>query len=1096
MSFEKYTQIFYDKNEGKLIRPMGKGTSFSFACDVSEDKSYRLFVAGEVGMFYQWKNEPDHPVVYKSIGDSLYASEAERSGFALSFSSKRAEKYIRRVYKKIVWEPRLSYLDLSPLPENWEVGIYAKAKGLKIEKDGYLRMRIAVRYLKDGVSVHSNMNPPDAVYVIDIPEGDYGYERFSTDINLPKGTVASVGVFVEGVGYSGNVFVENPFFIGGGYNILPDFAPPVQGKEHFDWTGQYFSHKEWPEFRVTLNGERIFEDEVFERCHRDSEWEISLPRELLSTENTVEIELITNCHDPLPYTIHELGIIEQCAGAISLVATSEVGVIGGYAYALIRTERDNTSLKVKTDGKISAPEELFFKKAGLHGIRFSCGELCETASLELSAGGKTVCGNIKRVVIKEADSVYTGTGDMIYIHQDAESAEEYLSWYLSSGIGNLLTIRPAYRWSGTRVLDRDMWREVARVLNEWDMKYPVMLDGRELEGLNANPDAECISGGGYLGRQMHERDGAMFYWRRYDKNTSVYAEQYEDMGIEIYREDPTHTNPVNNGKNQVFVPAAPKIKKETDSNVPTFEGDEVDGEKRYNYKNPNIARDMKIAHDYTVGRLRELKSEDATRHTGPSVTFKYFLEAGFSWVGDETMYGTLEEIMPFLRGATRASGISDMGVHHALQWSSSPHDAPEHMRRFRIALYSSYMQGATEINTEEGLWRLEEYFSRFNRFSNACTGHTKEQQDFYRYVSTHTRRGKFYTPMALIHGRYDGFNGFARDAFWGFKGVSDTDAEKSWDLLSVFYREGTLGDPTYCHNCPTDKALGFYASTPIGNIDAIPIETSGGIYKDYKAIAFMGYNYAEKSDFEQLYRYVSEGGRLLLTLAHTTVTTDYNKIILGDLEYSENAFAFTDGKPETVEKTVNGSSVFVAVNIRKPSRVIAACDDGTPLVVSYDIGAGEVTLFAASAFPANKAIRSLYEAQLTLAMKNASKDESVWAEASLGTQFAVYERDGERDVYFLAADWYRPVDVLREAKIRIGENIHTLKFPFGVMIKASASGDFCAYPHSEDAEVISVKDGVARLQGTGRVTFTFINGAESREETIDFTDKNLVSIKI
>ena len=1096
MSFERYTRFFYEPDEGVLLRPMGKEAVFAFSAEPNADTSYRLFACGEVGLFYQWKNEPDHPVVYRSIVDSLSQSEAERAAFALSFSSKKPEGYVRRVHKKIIWEPRLSYLDLSPLPQNWEFGVYAKAKGLKISEGGYLRMRVVVRYLKEGVSVHSVMNEPDETHIIDFTEGSYPYTKLSKKIDLPKGKIASVGIFVEGKLYEGEVFVENPFFIGGKYNILPDFSPSVQGKSHFEWTGQYFSRKEWPEFSVILNGKEVFEGEIFERCHRDSEWEIKLPASLIKRENELKIKLISDYKDPLPYTIHELGLIEADGGRVSLVATSEIGEADGYAYALIRTAEDNITLKTKTDGKISLPEEINLSHSGLHGIKISCKEPCENAVFELYDEKSSVKGVVKRVVLRESDGVYTGTGDMIYVHQDIDSAEAYLSWYLSEGIGNLLTIRPAYRWNGTRVLDREMWREVSRVLNEWDMIYPHMLDGRELEGLNANPDPECISGNGYVGRQMHERDGAMFYWRRYVKGTDPYSEQYNDMGIEICREDPEHANPVDNGKNTVFVPAKPKVKKDTDSNAPTFEGDVVDGEKIYNYKNPTIEKDMKVAHDYTVQRLRELKADDVTRHTGPSVTFKYFYEAGYSWVGAETMYGTLEEIMPFLRGSALANGKGDLGVHHALQWSSSPHDAPEHIRRYRIALYSSYMQGATEINTEEGLWRLEEYFSRFNRFSGACIEHTKAQQDFYRYLKSHTRRGKFYTPMALIHGRYDGFNGFARDAFWGFTGVSDTDAEKSWNLLSTFYPEGTLGDPTYCHNCPTNKPLGFYASTPMGNIDAIPVENSKEIVGNYKALAFMGYNCADDADFAYLYNYVEKGGKLLLTLAHTTSTTNYEDILAGKLEYKENIFAFVNGIPEIAPKAVNGVSVPVLTNLSAGYQTLITTDDGAPLVVKYSVGKGEITLFTASAYPAHTAIEAMYRTALTDLMNEVAGSEQVWAEATQGTQFAAYDRGDETDVYFLAADWYRAPENMRTATLRVGENKHTVSFPFGTMIKASVWQTYGAYPHTESAEVISVKNGVAKLQGAGKVNFTFLCGEKSYEKTVDFTSSPVVEITI
>ena len=202
---------------------------------------------------------------------------------------------------------------------------------------------------------------------------------------------------------------------------------------------------------------------------------------------------------------------------------------------------------------------------------------------------------------------------------------------------------------------------------------------------------------------------------------------------------------------------------------------------------------MEFAYNECLERINSQRF-GVKRHTGPAATFKYMLEGGYEWVGAETMYGTMEPLMSFLRGATLDRNITSLGVHHALQWSSSPEDAPEHVRRYRLALYVSYMQGATEINSEEGLFHLEEYYSNFNRFSKACIEHKEQQKDFYRYVSTHTRRGKFYTPLAIIHGRYDGWHGFGRNSTWGWQGITDTDAEKSWDMLSEFYPESNLGD--------------------------------------------------------------------------------------------------------------------------------------------------------------------------------------------------------------------------------------------------------------------------------------------------------------
>ena len=38
--------------------------------------------------------------------------------------------------------------------------------------------------------------------------------------------------------------------------------------------------------------------------------------------------------------------------------------------------------------------------------------------------------------------------------------EEYLSWYISNGVGDLITIRPTYRWSGTKLLNKKVFKKL------------------------------------------------------------------------------------------------------------------------------------------------------------------------------------------------------------------------------------------------------------------------------------------------------------------------------------------------------------------------------------------------------------------------------------------------------------------------------------------------------------------------------------------------------------------------------------------------------------------------------------------------------------
>lgn len=1092
MSFESYVQIFDGYKAGKTLRAGGPGVEFSFSTDPKAGRK-RLFVTGETALFYQWKSEPDNPAHYHAIVDALDTQHAFEAQYCLNFSSRKPEEYIRRIYKKVMWPPVLSYLKMNPVPADWTCGIWASAKSLRFAPGGFLRMRVEVYRSKEGVNRHEVALPPDEVIQIDFPQGDYDWTEFRRDLLLAaernadlgdwvsgQGTdfpasknIAHIGVWVEGARYSGEFYIERPFLrASSGENMLPDFTQSVHDKEKFDWTAQYLSRREWPEFRVRLNGETIFEGEVFERCHVASEWSVDLPAQLLREQNTLGLECISDYHDPLPYIIREVGIIDQPSGPVAIIAVAGAGIAGGAAHVLIRTEKENTRVRFRyPDGKISGPEEQIFARAGLHGVCFTCGPACENAAFVLEAEGASVQGVIPRIVERVEDGVVTGTGDMIYVQQRMDYAEEYLSWYVSNGIGNLLTIRPTYRWSGTRLLVPEVWKTVARVLNELGIKYAHMMDGRELPGIGANPDDELLAGAGYLGRQGHEQDGAQFYWDQH-ATASLTDEQYIDMSHRAWEEDPEHIGGAYSHVNRFYY------------------GDTI-----YSNRDPHVPHDMLLAEEARVGQLARMRG-NLPRHTGPAHTFKYFFKAGYKWVGAETMYGSMEPLMAFLRGTDAWKGVADRGVHHAVQWSSSPQDVPEHFRRYRLALYVSYMQDATEINTEEGLWHLEEYYSHFHRFSAACAGHLRQQQDFYRYVSTHSRTGRFFAPMALLHGRHDGWHGFNNHQPWGWTGEKNTDAENSWDLLRVFYPLSKPGAALYIHGCDTDHPVGYHTGTPLGNIDALPVECGVDVLSRYPVLAFMGYNCADKDDFARLEEYVRAGGTLLLTRAHMTDTTLLEDVAAYRLHYGENPFAFCkQGAPRFAQTTVNGIDVEICENALEPDEVLATADNGELLLGRYRLGGGSVLLLNANAYPAHPGVRELYENELRRAMSALAAAQSIWAECGDDVQFAAYDQpDGTRHLYLLAVDWYRDPTLMRKCAVRVGGCVYGVQMPFGVMIKAVSDGERAAWPHDENGEVLALTQTGARVQGTGVVRFTLAQGGIARETEVDFSRASVQEI--
>lgn len=1069
MSFEKYIQFYNGGDNGLTVRPK-KSREIEFSIVPDQAKDYRLFTVGETEQYYMWKDEPDGPMMYRSLTDALDTAHALRDRYCLSFSNKKRENYVKRVYKKIMWPPRLSYLPMHSLIEEWELGITVSAKNLNVCEGGFLRMRLDVRQKKNGISPRSVELAPDQSYVIDIPSGSYIGKRLRLGITVPKDT-AHVGVFIEGFGYKGECYFEEPILFGGGHNLLPSFNESVADKTHMDWTAQNLSRREWPEFRVRLNGKVIFSGEVFERSHRHSEWEIPLPKHLLKENNKVSYELISSYHDPLPYTVYEAGIIEREDGPLCIIATSPTGRVGGHARVLIKTSRPNmrVTLICESDA-ISGKKELFLRSKGLHGILLDCIKPCENAAFRLVFDGGEAQGVIERIVIKQSDRVITGTGDMIYVHQDTDSMEEYISWYVSNNVGDLVTIRPTYRWSGTRVLDKQVWQQFRRLMRELGLKYVLMSDGRELPGICAQPGVPELCGKEFLGIQMHERDGAQFYWIP-RKAISATEQQWADLAYLEYQSDPEHTASKYGDGNYYYL-----------------------GDTLYLYADRCELDDYAEEHKKSIASLSRVRRDTDTRHTGPACTFKYMAEAGYSWLGAETMYQTMEPIMGFLRGVAKDRSMKSYGVHHALQWSSSPHESPAKYRRYRLALYASYMQGATDINTEEGLWHLEECYEHHHRFGNVCQNYLRQQQSFNKYVTTHTRSGKFYHPVALLHGRDDGITFFGKNNSWGQR-KPQTAADDSWDLIKTVYPLSKPVVTVYRHGCPEDTPQGYHSGTPYGNIDVIPAETEARVFDDYRALAFLGYNRCEDGDLAKLIRYVKRGGKLLLTDAHLTKTSSIECVRQGELEFGSNLSLLCEDKPRFVLDTVGGEQLYVCSNARTPHKVLEYTDSGKPLVCSYRMGRGEIILFHTKEYPSHVAIRALYEQQLQKLLESECQSEQIWAEAGEDVEFAVWQQnDGSRHVYLLAVDWYNDPTPTRRAILRVGEHKYDVCVPFGTMLKCVCRDGVAVWAANEDGEVISLSDNTATVQGTGVIPFHIAKDGNITTVEVDFTQNNVQQI--
>ena len=1066
-----------DLNESLSDIILRKGKSCEFTFDANGlDKSahHRLYFTCEDRQTPIFKDEPYGAYLYKLIDDSLNQDEAELDRFCLDMSEKKPRPFIKIAAARRLWNgsPTDGLYGFKKAINNiWDFGIYAKAENLKIEESGFVRIRLEMWDIKPGVDPHITAAEPDHRFLVDIAEGSYGYTKFGRDIEIDCNKIASVVMYVEGENYSGNIYFERPSLTASnGVNVMPkfDFCAPGSHERNreISWLGMSLAKKEWPVFRMEINGKVFFEDETFLRIHRYSPVEIQIPDDYIEDSNTIKITYISDYFCTVPVAIKEVKILEKPKAPFHIHYLPDNAVVGQDIALLIETEKDNMSFEIKSDA-LSLAKDYTFEKKGLHVISLACETYTNNMEFTLISGDYSVSAKIRKSIIRPEDNVTVGSGDLIYVdNSDLQAVCDYIEWAIAGKTHNLITIRPAYRWGGQRTINPAVWEKFCEICNDMGINFVHMTDGRDLPGIHCNPHPDMLTGERFLGIQQHERDGHAFYWGAKPQVSFPTQDVSFDLLARLYRENPLTMYYCAGGHTQTY-----------------------DSQKGYMLTKYLCERpDMKDAYTCAIKTLKNIKKID-TRHTGPSVMFKYMYEAGWDWAGAETMDSATETLLAFMRGAAKAYKKDRTGVHHAVQWSTRPHDTEERYRRFMLANYVSYLQGANEINTEEGLWFLECQYTAHNRFSDACTNHADMQRKLLDFARAHSRTGRYYTPVAFVHGRYDGWYGFNTSTrLFGMDNLRRADPENSWNLLNVFYplcavnKGGVTGYYPEGHG----KPIGLVSGTPRGNVDVLPIEN--GDFTEYKFAAFTSYNCAENTDMDRMFDFVAKGGTLLATPMHFSDITyrpdiEANKVNIINCKLTNEIF---DGMPKFVDD--------MCVNLISKAETIEKAENGLPLIVEIPIGEGKVVLVNKLRYPGSPDIFALYKELIIKLSAEAHEDDIANVLCGEDVQFTRYlQDDGSMHIYLTPVDWYNAPEGVRRATLKIGAHLYDLKLHFGEITKIVVSDDTAVWTKDSDFDVLSVKP--VKVQGEGETTVYIARGGKIEKREIKIGTDPIKTIK-
>lgn len=1065
-----------------------KGQTVEFKVNSSElniNEKHKLFFNCEDSLCPTMKNESGAELLYMLIDDSLNYEKAEHDRYCLDLSCEKPLLYAKRILKKMVWQPLIyglyAYDDFRIYENYWNYGIMVKAENLKKEQGGYLRLKVEKWNVKEGVSPHDTTAAPDETYVLDIPEGTYPYTVLKNDIVVEKDTTACIIVTLEGENYSGNVYFERPFFCDNAdRNFLPEFDKGNIGLERFAWMGQNLSKREWPRFELAVNGKTFFDGEVFLKIHRFSPLEFDIPTGSFNDgENTVSITYKSDYIDTIPVLLDEVVLLEREKAEFNVIKCPDEYVAGQSVKVLVETENHDIVPKIASDC-FKLEDVAIFREVNLQVISLSPLKDVNNGEFTICYGDKKQKCIVKRCINKVEDNVISGSGDMIYVDiSDLQTVFNYMKWYVAHDIGNFVTIRPVYRWGGQRTVNENVWKLFNEFCEKMNILYVHISDGRDIPGLATNPSYKMLEGKNFLGRQLHERDGQLFYWGQYPREIEAPLEEFFDLAARMGREYP----------------------------------DTVEGSMRpFNIRWSDVAKysfrrnfceneDISEACGIVSKELKNLSKDNYKRHTGPSVMFKYFYENGFDWTGAETMDGATEVLLAFLRGASKAYGKDKYGVHLALQWSTYPHDTLQRYRRYLLSMYVPYMHGVTDINTEEGLWFIEARYDYHNRISVVCEEHRKKLKQFNKFMRTHSRTGSFYTPIAFLHGRMDGWNGFNSHNLWGMPTIKMGEESASWKLLKIFYPLNSVESygftKTGCIPEGNDKPFGIFSGTPLGNVDSIPVEN--GDFSSYSVLVFAGYNYADKKDLDRLLNYVSNGGILVCAWPHFTDTVlkeDIDNYNLNIVEHNLTSM-LAEGKPEFVTDTVDGMEIKVCTNVPAGCEVTEYTDGGIPLVYSVNCDDGKIVFVNSLYYPGNESVMPVYSRTIKNISEVILQKEDVVINCGEDVEYSIFAQDdGTKHYYFTVVDWYNDSEEDRVAQINFNGASYDVHMMFGDLIKLVTDGKTAVWPKCDEAEVLCLKDNCFEVQGYGKQEFYVARNGVVETIAVDFDSNHTVQIEL
>ncbi len=419
-----------------------------------------------------------------------------------------------------------------------------------------------------------------------------------------------------------------------------------------------------------------------------------------------------------------------------------------------------------------------------------------------------------------------------------------------------------------------------------------------------------------------------------------------------------------------------------------------------------------------------LKRMSSCRITGQGMPLQHLdYAAGVELVITETPGGHASLCLASARGAARAFAKKFWGVHVANHVSRCPIDEETERRNF-IVLNQSWLCGARLIYDEE----VALYYNHDTSysFSDAIPfARRRQYQELYHYGSA-IELGEPLVRTGFLHGNYDCLIGGGQaypyigpTKLWGMIGPEtkaweyDT-PERGWELLDIFMPGVWLypvkQDPLAIRQ--------FFAGTPHGQVDLVPITADAGKLGGYELLILPGWNTMTDDVHQNLLTYVRKGGHLALCAAQCTehITRDFllekrdfrffrngdlrelAGVRLGAPEGIINAICFPDDK-------INACPGIPGLKTELcGAETLAADQSGRPVLVENKVGKGRVWMLTVGEYWGHPALDE-FRRELGVRLVAAHPPKLHLSGKAEDVDFHCFQAGDAQRVVLLNTDW-------------------------------------------------------------------------------------------